>query len=514
MAQESKGVGIADFKLPTSLFATNRKKLYERYAAHEKKYKEKAAVVLQGGMCGVATHRSTCCFGSLCWCCYVVYCVVGDEQMRYDTDHELLFRQESNFLYFFGVNEPGCFGVLDLDAQESILFVPRRSSDYALWCGTPPTLKEYQVRYGTEFVYYSDEVAQVLKDRKIEVVLTVYGQNTDSGAYSIPASFKGIDEFKVDKELIHPEIVECRVIKSEEELDVLRYIVGISSKAHIEVMRQARPGMKEYQLEAIFRHYTQMKGGSRYLAYTCICGSGHNGATLHYGHAGAPNDAVIKEEDMLLLDMGAEYQGYCSDITCSFPASGKFSEDQKIIYNMVLAAQDAVENAIKPGVNWVDMHRLAERVILEHLVKHKFVIPNGKSLEELHKLHIPAIFMPHGLGHFMGLDTHDVGGYPKGVERKTEPGVCCLRTARDLKKGMVLTVEPGVYFIAEQLDRALANPEQAPYLNKDMLQRFRKFGGVRLEDDVVVTEDGCEDMTQVPRTVEEVEKVLLDGRGK
>ena len=189
-------------------------------------------------------------------------------------------------------------------------------------------------------------------------------------------------------------------------------------------------------------HRCHHVGGFRHVGYTCICASGNHGAVLHYGHAGAPNDRVLKEEDMLLFDMGGEYHAYGADITRSYPVSGKFNERQRTVYEIVLAAQEAVFKAIKPGVSYVDMHKLAERTTLEGLVKAGVL---KGDVDEMMKVRLGAVFQPHGLGHFLGIDTHDVGGYygDDAQPRSTEPGLKSLRLTRIMKKGMVLTVEPG-----------------------------------------------------------------------
>ncbi|XP_036131355.1 xaa-Pro dipeptidase isoform X2 [Molossus molossus] len=296
-----------------------------------------------------------------------------------------------------------------------------------------------------------------------------------------------------------------RVFKTDMELEVLRYTNRISSEAHREVMKAVKVGMKEYELESLFEHYCYSRGGMRHSSYTCICGSGENSAILHYGHAGAPNDRTIQDGDMCLFDMGGEYYCFSSDITCSFPANGKFTEDQKAVYEAVLRSSRAVMSAMKPGVWWPDLHRLADRVHLEGLAR--IGILSG-SVDAMVQAHLGAVFMPHGLGHFLGIDVHDVGGYPEGVERIDEPGLRSLRTARHLEPGMVLTVEPGIYFIDHLLDEALADPARACFFNLEVLQRFRGFGGVRIEEDVVVTDSGTELLTCVPRTVEDIEACM------
>ncbi|KAH7285495.1 hypothetical protein KP509_33G031100 [Ceratopteris richardii] len=270
-------------------------------------------------------------------------------------------------------------------------------------------------------------------------------------------------------------------------------------------MRAARPGLKEYQLESLFLHHTQTHGGCRYASYTCICATGKNSSTLHYGHAAAPNDRTVEDGDMALLDMGAEYHFYDSDITCSFPINGTFSRDQRLVYQGVLDAQKAVMAAIKPGVSWIDMHKLAESRILHALVKAKIL---KGSIEVMLEKRLGAIFMPHGLGHFLGLDTHDPGGYLKGAQRPKEPGLNSLRTSRILEEGMVITVEPGCYFIDILIDQALKDPGIASFIVHEEIERFRGFGGIRLEDDVVITADGCENLTKCPREIRDVEAVM------
>uniref|UniRef100_A0A452UZ84 Peptidase D n=1 Tax=Ursus maritimus TaxID=29073 RepID=A0A452UZ84_URSMA len=340
--------------------------------------------------------------------------------------------------------------------------------------------KEYfKEKYAVDDIQYTDEIASVLTSQSPSVLLTLRGVNTDSGSVCREASFEGISKFNVNNTILHPEIVECRVFKTDMELEVLRYTNRISSEAHREVMKAVKVGMKEYEMESLFEHYCYSRGGMRHSSYTCICGSGENSAVLHYGHAGAPNDRTIQDGDMCLFDMGGEYYCFSSDITCSFPANGKFTADQKAIYEAVLRSCRAVMSAMKPGVWWPDMHRLADRIHLEELAR--IGVLSG-SIDAMVQAHLGAVFMPHGLGHFLGIDVHDVGGYPE--------------------------VSPGIYFIDHLLDEALADPARACFFNREVLQRFRGFGGVRIEEDVVVTTSGMELLTCVPRTVDEIEACM------
>jgi len=305
-------------------------------------------------------------------------------------------------------------------------------------------------------------------------------------------------------------ITELRVIKTEAELEVLRFANRVSSEAHKEIMRRIRPGWFEYQAESLFKYWCYTFGGCRHVSYTCIGASGENGAVLHYGHAGAPNDKLIRDGDMCLFDMGGEYYCYASDITCSFPVNGKFTEMQKNIYNAVLNSNRAVQAALKPGVSWVDMHLLADRVHLEELVKIGLI---QGDVDEMMKVRLGALFMPHGLGHFMGHDVHDVGGYSEGTpERSSEAGLRSLRTARTMQKGMVITTEPGIYFNETTITKAYDNPEWNKFLVKSEIDKYMNFGGVRIEDDVVITDTGIENLTKVPREIEEIESLMAEGR--
>ncbi|KAM7519587.1 hypothetical protein LguiB_018549 [Lonicera macranthoides] len=433
----------------------------------------------------------------------------GEEKNRYCTDHTELFRQESYFAYLFGVREPGFYGAIDIATGKSILFAPRLPAEYAVWLGEIKPLSHFKETYKVSMVYYTDEIVKVLHDQYQgsgkPLLFLLHGLNTDSNNFSKPAEFEGIEMFETDKNNLHPILTECRVLKSDLELAVIQFANDISSEAHVEVMRKTRAGMKEYQLESTFLHHTYMYGGCRHCSYTCICATGDNSAVLHYGHAAAPNDRTLQDGDMALLDMGAEFHFYGSDITCSFPVNGKFTNDQCLIYNAVLDAHNAVISAMKPGVSWVDMHKLAEKTVLESLKKGRLLLGD---VEDLMVERLGAVFIPHGLGHLLGLDTHDPGGYLKGAERPKEPGLKSLRTSRELLEGMVITVEPGCYFIDALLVPAMESPKTSKFFNKEEINKFRGFGGVRIESDVRVTSDGCVNMTNCPREVLDIEAVM------
>ncbi|XP_037493160.1 xaa-Pro dipeptidase isoform X2 [Jatropha curcas] len=461
MASSPSPSSLSPPKVPMELHVTNREKLLKSLRQH--------LIEISRPLHGFVFLRG------------------GEEKIRYCTDHIELFRQESYFAYLFGVIEPGFYGAIDVATGKSILFAPRLPADYAVWLGEIKPLSHFQEKYMVSMVYYTDEIVAVLNELSNGVekplLFLLHGLNTDSNNFSKPAEFEGIEKFETDLTTLHPVLTECRVLKSKLELAIIQFANDISSEAHVQVMRNTWAGMKEYQLESIFLHHTYMYGGCRNCSYTCICATGENSAVLHYGHAAAPNDRTMQDGDMALFDMGAEYQFYGSDITCSFPVNGKFTADQSIIYNAVLCAHNTVISAIRPGVSWLDMHKLAEKIILESLKKGCILVGN---VDDMMTERLGAVFMPHGLGHFLGIDTHDPGGYLKGPEKSKEPGLRSLRTARELEEGMVITVEPGCYFIDAVLEPAIESSNTYKFFNREAIGRFKGFGGVRIESDVVL----------------------------
>ncbi|KAK0413821.1 hypothetical protein QR680_007010 [Steinernema hermaphroditum] len=468
--------------VPAKLFVDNRRRL----VAELQKLPPKAGtfVVLQGG---VGRHR-------------------------YNTDSEdLPFRQESYFFWAFGAHESDAFGVIDVATGKSVFFPPRLPPDFAIWEGKIRDEAWLKAKYEVDEVIFNDKYAinDYLTSHGAKNLYLLKAENTDSGNTLVPASFPKRDHFNpsIDTATLYPVIANLRVFKTDLELDVLRYAVKIACEAHKDVMKSIRPNMFEYQCESLFRHHSYYHGGCRHLAYTCVAATGCNSSILHYGHANAPNSKLIKDGDMCMYDMGPEYNCYASDVTCSFPANGKFTENQKLVYNAVLKANREVFKAAKPGVRWIDMHLLAEKVLLEGL-KGAGILKG--DVDAMVKARIGAVFLPHGLGHLMGLDVHDVGGFlGDAVPRPSEAGLSSLRTTRTLQERMCITIEPGCYFIDILLDRALADPKQKDFFIVERLNEFRGFGGIRIEDDIVVWEKGNENMSQnLPRTVEEIEEFM------
>lgn len=477
-------MGEHTLRIPMSLHGTNRDRLLTRLRELQTKGElaDGSVVLLQG----------------------------GTNVPRDSADTSWFFRQESYFHWAFGVLEPDWYGMIESSSGRTTLFCPRLPQDYALILGRICPPEDFKKRYLVDRVYYVDQIVEVLTEAAPSVLLTLLGVNSDSGLSTLKATFEGIDKFNVNIDLLHDEMAELRVTKTPAEIDVMRYATEVSSKAHCAVMKHIRSGMREYQLESVFQHHSFYHGGCRHQAYANICGAGTSGSVLHYGHAGAPNDCPVRDGDMCLFDMGAEYYCYSSDVTCSFPANGKFSPDQRMIYDAVLAANLAVAHAAKPGVSWERMHVLSTRVLVEKLKEGGLL---KGDVDDMMKAGIGPVFYPHGLGHLIGLDVHDVGGYLQSCPpRPSGDSSRRLRTARLLQENMLLTIEPGCYFIDYLLDAALADPEKSKFLVAAEISRFRGFGGVRIEDDVLITATGVENLTKVPRTVEEIEALMAEGR--
>jgi len=464
-------MGQKSAKVPMSMHKDNRERLLKRFKTSE--VPETALLVFRG----------------------------GDSKPIDDSDIEFVFKQESYFQYLFGVMEPDFYATIDMKGFTT-LFIPRIPESLQVVLGKiqPPSF--YKAKYEVDDCKFMDELSGYVASKDPEIIYVLSGVNPDSGIPHAEVNFDGFNTYRVDRGKLVADLSECRVSKSPAEIEIMRYVVGMTADAHKAVMRTVKPGMYEYQLESTFLHHCYFNGGCRNVGYTPICASGPNGATLHYGHAALPNDRQIQDGDMVLIDCGCEYHCYDGDLTTSFPANGKFTQDQRDVYETVLAMQRGVEAQMKPGVMWPDMHRLAERICLTEMVKRGFLVGD---VDEMMKEHMGAVFMPHGLGHLIGLDTHDVGGFPRGYKRIQEPGICKLRTTRPLIPGMIITCEPGVYFNEFTIEPAMANPKTAKFFVKEKMERFKNFGGVRLEDDVLITETGHELLDDLPRTCEEVE---------
>jgi len=425
----------------------------------------------------------------------------------YDTDLGWDFRQESFFQYLFGVKEPDVRGLIRVSDGHAVLLIPELPSEYAVWLGPIKPPAWFQRAYEVDEVAFTKEITKIISNLGGTSLLILRGENRDSGHAVMSADLTGV-EVPVDEMAsvaFYDEICEARSIKSAHELAIMQFTNDVTSEAHIEVMRSSRGSTREHLAKAKFIYAASSRGCLR-TAYPCICPSGSRNAVLHYGHANEPNSEVAKDGELTLRDMGAEYHCYAADVTCTYPISGKFSQQQREVYEAVWAAVLAVETSVCPGVCYKDMHRLAAKTMLSEMMKVGLFVG---ELNDLLESKIMEYFFPHGLGHQLGLDTHDVGGYAPGIYRSDDPIIKeNLRLGRELAEGMVLTVEPGFYFNDFMLTKLLATPELLKLINREKLEELRPVGGVRIEDNIVITVDGCQLLTNVPRTVSEIEAVM------
>jgi Xaa-Pro dipeptidase len=414
------------------------------------------------------------------------------------SDVDNVFRQESNFYFVTGCNEASCAALLDLKSGQFIMLIPDLDDEYALWCGEYPVESDYKSVLGADRVAFNtyDNLNNLLKELNIQKL------------YTLNHTSKKLNEhldksITVDSTHLYGKLRDLRLVKTADEIEEMRKIGKISAEAHMDVMRNAKPGMLESELEALFT-FGAKRRGAQGLAYPVIAAGDDRGATLHY----VANNKVVHDGSLFLIDAGAELETvYGADITRTYPINGKFTKQQREIYEIVLKANKMVIENMKPGVEWVDMHRLANRIITEGLKNVGILVAD--SLQELIDNHVGGFFFPHGLGHSIGLDTHDPPNRDGSFQAINEPGIRYLRVHCTLKEGVALTVEPGIYFVPRMLTKALNDPNVSKYINREKLQEYMKFGGIRIEDNVVVTQTGAEVLTRdVVKEVDEIESIM------
>lgn len=417
------------------------------------------------------------------------------------------FRQDSNFLYFFGLQNPDMYGLIDLDADKDYLYADDLTMDDIIWMGHLPSVSEMASEVGISETAPVSELKEllhkaVLSRRKIHFVAPYNMQVAQRVAewMSIPVA-RQKEEQSVD---LIKAISEQRSIKSKEELAEIETAMDIAYKMHTLAMRMCKPGNYEFQVSgAIEGVALQHHGSMSFLPIVSI-----NGQTLHnHDHSN-----MLKEGRMMVVDAGAEtHSNYCSDITRTTPVGGKFSTRQKEIYEIVLKANMTVIETLKPGLPYRDYHLSACKVIAQGL---KDLGLMKGDIDQAVQEGAHALFMPHGLGHMMGLDVHDMEnmgenlfGYDDEIRRSDQFGLSYLRLGRRLQPGFVLTDEPGIYFIPALIDLWKSKEKFTEYINYDKVEAYKDFGGIRIEDDILITEKGCKVLGQhIPKTVAEVEE--------
>jgi Xaa-Pro aminopeptidase len=417
------------------------------------------------------------------------------------------FRQDSSFLYYFGIDKPGMAAAIDIDNNVETIYGYEFTIDDIVWMGPQPSLNDQAFSSGIHNYTSIEKLEENLKEavqkgRKIHFLPPYRSEHKVKLAELLGINSSRVKEYASVK-LIRA-VVEQRSFKSAEEINEIDAAVDIANKMHTAAMKMIKPGIYERKIAGMIEGVALSLGyGLSFRPIVSI-----HGETLH-NHS---HENMMKEGDLLVNDSGAESElHYASDITRTIPVSGKFTQKQKDIYQLVLQTQQRAIDMIKPGVMHKDVHLDAARNIVEGL--RDLDLMRGDT-EEAIKVGAHALFFPHGLGHMMGLDVHDMEnlgelyvGYDDHVSRSEQFGLKYLRLAKNLQTGYVFTVEPGIYFIPELIDMWKKQNRHQEYINYAKVDEYRDFGGIRIEDDVVVTEDGCRVLgtKPIPKSVEEVE---------
>ncbi|WP_407313412.1 Xaa-Pro aminopeptidase [Pseudomonas sp. nanlin1] len=398
-------------------------------------------------------------------------------------DVEHVYRQDSDFQYLSGFPEPEAVVVLipGREHGQYVLFCRERNPERELWDGLRAGQEGAIAEYGADDAFPISDIDDILPGliEGRERVYSAMGSNAEFDRHLMEwintirskarLGAQPPNEFVALDHLLH----DMRLYKSAAEVKVMREAAAISARAHVRAMQACRAGLHEFSLEAEL-DYEFRKGGARMPAYGSIVAAGRNACILHYQE----NTALLKDGDLVLIDAGCEIDCYASDITRTFPVNGRFSPEQKAIYELVLQAQEAAFAAIGPNKHWNQAHEATVRVITEGLLA--LGLLRG-TLDQLIRDEAYKPFYMHRAGHWLGMDVHDVGDYRVGGEWRV------------LEPGMTLTVEPGIYIAPD---------------NQNVPRKWRGIG-VRIEDDVLVTRKGCEVLTEgVPKSVEAIEALM------
>lgn len=431
-----------------------------------------------------------------------------DSPMNYGSN-TFHFRQDSTFLYYFGLDLQGLAGVIDFDEGKDIIFGDDVEIDDIIWMGPQPSVKELAANVGVDDVMPLGRLGDFLKKaidsgRQLHF-LPPYRGETMIWLESLTGIKTG-DQKARASELLIRSVVEMRNIKDEDEIKELEKAAAIGYDMHVTAMKMAHPGEYERNIAGVIEGIALSRGAM--VSFPIILSQ--NGETLHnHDHS-----QILKEGRMMITDAGAETTShYASDFTRTVPVGGKFNQRQRDIYQIVLEANNKATEAIKPGVTYKSVHMLASRIIAEGLKNLNIMKGN---VDDAVEQGAHAMFLPHGLGHMMGLDVHDMEGlgedfvgYGEEVKRAKQFGTAYLRLGRELKPGFVLTNEPGIYFIPALVELWKKDNKFTDFINYSEVEKYLGFGGIRLEDDILVTDNGCRLIgKRIPITVEEVEETM------
>lgn len=427
-----------------------------------------------------------------------------ESPMNY-TDNIYRFRQDSNFRYFFGINLPNLHAMINCDTGEELIFGNEYSIDDIIWIGPHESLSSLAEKVGVQKVEKLARVDHYIKAQNSVHFTPPYRH--DNMLYLSEMLGIAPSQMKASssKTLIKA-IVDIRSYKTEEEIVQMSDAVNITRTMHLEAMKNTEAGKYEYEVVAEIRKTHLSKHTE--LAYPVIFSV--HGETLHNHYHGNQ----MQEGQLVLNDSGAENTfGYAGDITRTFPVNGVFSNQQKEIYELVLKMEKDSISDVQVGTKYRDIHISSNRIMLEGMKDLGLV---QGDVDDMLEQGVGGLFMPHGLGHMIGMDVHDMEdlgedfvGYASDMERSKQMGLKSLRLARTLEEGFVLTVEPGIYFIPDLLDKMNAEKTFGDFVNYSKLESYKNFGGVRIEDDVLVTKTGPKVLGEyIPKEIEEIENLV------
>lgn len=431
-----------------------------------------------------------------------------ESPMNY-ADNTYRFRQDSSFLYFFGLNHPDLVGVVDAESGESAIYGDDYTIDHIVWMGNQPTIAERAATCGVQQTGTTAELIKTLDrakaaGRPIHFLPVYRGESKIKLLEWLSIQPSEVKE-KASLELVLA-VIKQRNYKSAEEIVEIEKAVNTTVDMHLAAMRMARPGMTEAQVAAEVERIALAEDGT--ISFPVIATI--NGQTLHNHYHGN----TLKEGQLFLLDAGAETSaGYAGDMSSTFPVSKTFTPRQKDIYQVALDSHEKAISMLKPGVAFKDIYLESARVVLQGMKDLGFAKGN---IDDALMCGAHAMFFPCGLGHMMGLDVHDmedlgeqyVGYYNEA--KSTQFGMKSLRLGRKLEPGFVLTIEPGIYFIPQLIDKWKSEKHLTEFLNFDKLEEYKDFGGCRNEEDFLITEQGYRLLGKpLPKTIEDVEQERL-----
>lgn len=425
-------------------------------------------------------------------------------------DNTYKFRQDSTFLYFFGINQPGVAGAMDAESGEEYLFGDDVTMDDIIWMGPQPSMKELATEIGiansAPYAKLKELVQKAQKQNRTIHFLPPYRHDTMLCLEDLLGI--RVAQLKENCSLAFIKaVVDLRSVKEACEIEEIERACDIGYEMHTTAMRLCKPGVKEQYISGVLDGIASSYGSM--VSFATILSQ--NGETLHNHYHGN----FLEVGRMMLTDAGAETNNnYCSDFTRTVPVGGKFNKRQKDVYNIVVACHDRAIDFAHPGTTWKEVHLNVCKVLAQGLKDLGLMKGN---IEDAVSSGAHALFMPHGLGHMMGLDVHDMenlGQIYVGYDDETRPseqfGLASLRMGRRLQEGFVITDEPGCYFIPALIDKWRAEKMHTDFLNYDAIEAYKDFGGIRLEDDILITKEGSRFLGQkrIPLTVEEVETIM------